>query len=414
MDCKISVIIATYNTADYLKECLDSIFYQTLKDIEVIVVDDGSTDNTALILKEYCKKYNNLVRLYQENQGAGIARNYGIICSKGEYMIFMDPDDKYPCEDCLEKLYVSAEKHKVAICGGNIISNDNGVIKNWYLAGEGNVEHIKSDVIDVDNCYFLYGHQRYLFKTSLIKENRVEYAGYRRYEDQVFTIKALGIAKKIYELDYPVYEYRVNHKQWEMEEGMFYDVISGFRDTLRLIIKYNMRLMFEKNYWNFMIGQMPSITRYVFCGNAYIDEVMQEINGLVIKSGWEYDETYIITQQQVAEYREAMVVQNERLIKVFSEEKPIIVYGAGNNTVKLISRYKAQMQNVVGIAVTQQGENRLECEGVPIRSIDSYIPYKEKAIVLITPSKKLKNEITDILENLGFKKYEWIDVRMIK
>ena len=50
MDCKISVIIATYNTADYLKECLDSIFYQTLKDIEVIVVDDGSTDNTALIL----------------------------------------------------------------------------------------------------------------------------------------------------------------------------------------------------------------------------------------------------------------------------------------------------------------------------------------------------------------------------
>ncbi len=414
MDCKISVIIATYNTADYLKECLDSIFYQTLKDIEVIVVDDGSTDNTALILKEYCKKYNNLVRLYQENQGAGIARNYGIICSKGEYMIFMDPDDKYPCEDCLEKLYVSAEKHKVAICGGNIISNDNGVIKNWYLAGEGNVEHIKSDVIDVDNCYFLYGHQRYLFKTSLIKENRVEYAGYRRYEDQVFTIKALGIAKKIYELDYPVYEYRVNHKQWEMEEGMFYDVISGFRDTLRLIIEYNMRFMFEKNYWNFMIGQMPSITQYVFCGNTYIDKVMQEINGLVIKSGWDYDETYIITQQQVTEYRKAMIAENERLTKVFSEEKPIIIYGAGNNTVKLVSRYKAQMQNVVGIAVTQQAENRLECEEFPVRSIDSYISYKEKAIVLITPSKKLKNEITDILENLGFKKYEWIDVRMIK
>lgn len=325
---KISVIIATYNTAEYLEECLDSIFQQTLKDIEVIVVDDGSTDETAIILEGYSQKYDNLVNLYQENQGAGKARNYGITFSCGEYMIFMDPDDKYPCEDSLEKLYEAAEKYNVPICGGNILSNDNGRIKSRYLAGEGNAAHIKDEVINIDDYSYLYGHTRYLFKADLIKENRVEYAAYRRYEDQVFTIKALGIAKRIYELDYPVYEHRINHKQWEMDLDMFYDVLSGFRDTLSLIIKYNMKLMFEKNYWKFMIGQMPSIIKYTFCGNSDIDKVIQEINDMVKESGWDYNETCAITRQKITEYMKARADENEKLKNIFSSGIPVIIYGA--------------------------------------------------------------------------------------
>ena len=113
--CKVSVIIATYNTAAYLKECLDSIFQQTLKEIEVILIDDGSTDDTASIIQQYQQKYNNLVSIYQENKGAGKARNYGITLAQGEYMIFMDPDDTYPYDDCLERLYKAAQDYHVLI-----------------------------------------------------------------------------------------------------------------------------------------------------------------------------------------------------------------------------------------------------------------------------------------------------------
>lgn len=163
---KVSIIIATYNTAEYLEECLESIFNQTLKDIEVILIDDGSTDNTNFIVEKYKKKYNNLVSFYQENAGAGMARNFGITQATGEYMIFMDPDDKYPCNNCLEKLYVTAKEQGALICGGNIVCNDNGVKRNQYLAGQGDVAHTKNNFINVRNYFFLYGHTRYLFVSA--------------------------------------------------------------------------------------------------------------------------------------------------------------------------------------------------------------------------------------------------------
>lgn len=411
---KISVIIATYNTADYLEECLDSIFGQTLKDIEVILIDDGSTDNTEDIIDKYKQKYNNLVSFYQENQGAGKARNYAISLAQGEYMIFIDPDDRYPCDDCLKQLYVAAKKNSVLVCGGNVLSNDHGILKNWYLAGDGDMKQTQNGIVDINNYFFLYGHYRYLFKTSLIKENQVEYAHYKRYEDQVFTVKALGIAKTFYELDYPVYEYRINYKQWEMNSEMLFDILCGVRDTLQMMIKFDMQLMFEKNYWHYISTRMWSIVQYAFCGNNDIDRVIYELNSLVMKSGWDCDEAYMITPKLIKQYRNAIAFQNEKLEKIFAQGIPVIIYGAGNNTNKLMSNYQEQMQNVIGIAVSSVEGNHTNCKGVPVRNIEYYNLYKDDAIVLITPAEKMKDEIIDILEKLKFRRYEWVDVRLIK
>lgn len=411
--CKISVIIATYNTADYLEECLDSIFGQTLRELEVILIDDGSTDYTDSIVKKYKQKYDNLVIIQQKNHGAGRARNYGISLSCGEYMIFMDPDDRYPCEDCLERLYISAQTYNVSICGGNILSNDNGVIKNWYLAGTGDTACTKNGVINTDNYSFLYGHTRYLFKADLIKNNQVKYAHYSNYEDQVFTIAALGIAGRFYELDYPVYEYRINYKRRELNLDVIYDTLCGFRDTLKLMIKYNMRLMYEKNYYNFIENHMAQIANYAFCGNEKFDKIICDINSLIKESGWKCEEEFIITPQQIIRYRKKTEETKEKLNQLFAKSNPILLYGAGRNTNRLISAYKDKMKNVIGIAVSDLEGNPSEYEGIPVRSIENYIMYKNRAIVLITPSVRTKKEIIAILEQNGFKKYQWIDVRMI-
>ena len=90
---KISVIIPIYNTAQYLRQCLDSVIHQSLKDIEIICVDDGSTDNSLQILQEYAKKDKRIIILQQENQGAGVARNYGMKVATAEYLSFLDSDD---------------------------------------------------------------------------------------------------------------------------------------------------------------------------------------------------------------------------------------------------------------------------------------------------------------------------------
>ena len=92
-EIKVSVIIPVYNTENYLRECLDSVLAQTLREIEVICVDDGSTDNSLNILKEYQNKDTRIVVLTQENRSAGAARNYGLSIAKGKYLSFLDSDD---------------------------------------------------------------------------------------------------------------------------------------------------------------------------------------------------------------------------------------------------------------------------------------------------------------------------------
>lgn len=91
---KISIIVPVYNTEKYLKKCLDSLINQTFKDIEIVIINDGSTDNSEKIIKEYEQKYSDKIKSYKkENGGLSSARNYGISKANGEYIAFVDSDD---------------------------------------------------------------------------------------------------------------------------------------------------------------------------------------------------------------------------------------------------------------------------------------------------------------------------------
>lgn len=115
---KVSVVVPVYNVEEYLRECLDSLVNQTLSDIEIILVNDGSTDNSPAICEEYAKKYEKIKYISQKNQGLSGARNTGIRVAKGEYIGFVDSDD-YVKRDMYEFLYNNAKEYKVAIsaCG---------------------------------------------------------------------------------------------------------------------------------------------------------------------------------------------------------------------------------------------------------------------------------------------------------
>lgn len=111
---KVSVIVPVYNVEKYLRKCLDSIINQTLKDIEIIVVNDGTKDNSQDIIDEYTKKYKNIKGYIKENGGLSSARNYGIKRAVGEYISFIDSDD-YIKDDMLEKMYNKAKKDDLDI-----------------------------------------------------------------------------------------------------------------------------------------------------------------------------------------------------------------------------------------------------------------------------------------------------------
>ena len=118
MKIKVSVIVPVYNVEKYIDKCLDSLVNQTLKDIEIIVVNDGSPDNSQKIIDKYVKKYPNKVKSFiKENGGQGSARNLGMEYAKGEYISFVDSDDWIDF-DALEKMYDLAKKEKsdIVIC----------------------------------------------------------------------------------------------------------------------------------------------------------------------------------------------------------------------------------------------------------------------------------------------------------
>ena len=118
MKIKVSVIIPVYNTEDYLKECIESLVNQTLREIEILIVNDGSTDSSLEIMKEFKNKYPNIIKIFDKvNGGQASARNYALSFAQGEYLGFVDSDD-WVDSTMYEEMYEKAEKEDadIVIC----------------------------------------------------------------------------------------------------------------------------------------------------------------------------------------------------------------------------------------------------------------------------------------------------------
>ena len=121
--CKIprlSVIIPIFNSDKYLSSCLNSVINQTLKNIEIICIDDGSKDESINIINNYSILDKRIIFISQKNKGSGISRNKGIKISKGKYISFIDSDDLYPNNNTLQLMYKKAIRNKAYICGGGL------------------------------------------------------------------------------------------------------------------------------------------------------------------------------------------------------------------------------------------------------------------------------------------------------
>ena len=164
---KISVIIPIYNMEEYLPQCLDSIVSQTLREIEILCIDDGSTDGSEEVLKLYCNRDSRIRVIKQNNQGVSCARNLGIEEASGKYVIFMDPDDWYPDKEILETLYVGAEKNNVSIAGGSFMDYHDGIYNEKFPDRYFGYHFEKDGVIEYTDYQFDFGYQRFIFEKSL-------------------------------------------------------------------------------------------------------------------------------------------------------------------------------------------------------------------------------------------------------
>ena len=195
MEDLISVIVPVYNVEIYLRKCIDSIRSQTYKNLEIILVDDGSQDTSGQICDEYAYKDNRIKVIHKGNGGLSDARNEGIILSKGEYLTFIDSDD-YVLEDYIEFLYnlLKEKNADISICKHTVLYNDGGKIntgsgKEYTLTSKEALKMVLyGDDLDVSAWGKLY--KRELFQN-------IKYPVGRLFEDSATTYKLIDLCNTI-------------------------------------------------------------------------------------------------------------------------------------------------------------------------------------------------------------------------
>ena len=204
---KVSVVIAVYNVEKYLRECLDSIISQTLRDIEIICVDDGSSDSSAAILAEYKQKDPRVILLAQSNGGAGTARNAGLAAAAGEYVSFLDSDDRFSGK-MLETAYNACTDADadIGVFGCDMFDDRTGRILpgGWALRGRFLPAERPFDCHgNPDGIFFAFVGWAWdkLFRRSFLAENNLYFQSLRTTNDMYFTFTALLAAKRIITID---------------------------------------------------------------------------------------------------------------------------------------------------------------------------------------------------------------------
>jgi glycosyltransferase involved in cell wall biosynthesis len=240
----ISVIIPIFNSGKYISSCLNSVINQTLKNIEIICIDDGSTDESLKIVENYSTFDERIIIISQKNKGSGIARNKGIKKSKGKYLAFIDSDDLYPNKFTLELLLTKAIENKAIICGGGL--KYLRYEKNRTKISKSKLYFQKEGMINYNEYQSDYGYYRFIYKNNFIKKKKIYFPYYSRYQDPPFFIKAMFFSKKFYALENITYLYRISHKIIIWNEKKFMDELNGFKDCFIFSEKYKLNKLFCK------------------------------------------------------------------------------------------------------------------------------------------------------------------------
>lgn len=206
---KVSVIVPCYNVREYVGECLKSLVNQTFSDIEIIVINDGSTDDTLNIISEFGDKDSRIKLINQENKGLSVARNSGIDCAAGKYITFVDSDD-WVDNDFIEKLHSAIKAENADIASSSIIRYRKNFQKFRVHYTENKVFSSLEDKIEAANvpkCCYVWSK---LYKTELVKNYKFRQGAY--FEDVLWTPEILKNSGKMVTVPDVNYYYRVNKK----------------------------------------------------------------------------------------------------------------------------------------------------------------------------------------------------------
>ena len=432
---KISVILPVYNEEKYIFQCLDSLCNQTLQDIEIICVDDGSTDNSLQILKDFQKNDSRIHIMTQTNQYAGVARNNGMLIAQGKYLLFLDSDDFFDVR-MLEKMYQAAEENSldITICRYDLYSdiskqklttnfkNSNSFIpKNKQVFSGEEVEHAAIFQVTVGWAWDK------LFRSEFVEECGFKFSDFCSSEDGFFVYMLMAKAKRI-----GIIQERLVYHRMYNSNSLSNNHARNWRNGFRMLESIGNELkregiykVYEQSFLSILVtfqtwylDTMYEKTAYDNC-YEYIQTVMEpQFQAL------QYEGKLLCSEEQICTYREIVqrtsvdflfyrLKQKEARLRamnksgwVFPYEKVpmksrVIIYGAGSVGTDYVrqllhTKYCKELYVV--------DKNYLNCRNAysyTVQSPEVITEIEFDYIVISILNEKIQKEIRQMLNSMG-------------
>ncbi|HHV10477.1 MAG TPA: glycosyltransferase [Clostridiales bacterium] len=419
---KVSIIIPSLNVISYIAECLESAINQTLKDIEIICVDAGSTDGTLEVINSYAANDNRIKLIVSEKKSYGYQMNMAMDVAAGEYIGIIESDD-YVKLDMYEALYKIAKENGLDFIKSDFYrftSKEDGSINSAYhnIAWQSKYYNKVIKPLEERIAFrFIMNTWSGIYRNEFIKGNSIRHneTPGASFQDNGFWFQTFTLAERAYFLDKAYYMNRRDNPNSSVfsKEKVYciceeYDYIRSFLqknnclDKLKFLFSY----ICYQNY-KFNLNRIAEEYKLEFLEKCSADFRKMRDNGeldysLFGKAEWEILLSIIDNPK---EYYEKAIVQKRELIEKITGYKNVIIYGVGMVGKRILSEltYVAKPVNVICFAVSDKKGNPEEFKGVPIYGINDLTHHAEDAAIVVATTEQYHNEIISTLEKLNFK-----------
>lgn len=404
--CKISVIIPVYNVELYLSQCLDSVLGQSFMDIEVICVEDCSTDDSLNILYRY-QENDRRIRILKndENRGLSISRNRGLRAARGKYIYFLDSDD-WLVPDALYILWKKAEYYNysldVVLFNSKIIAEEKGL---GGTSVDWGMENLYETVMSGQSafCSVIEKNKwssavwRQFWRREFLEFNGIVFENKTRAEDWIFTTEALLNAEKVIFINNILHNYR-RHKQ----------SLSFVHDT-EMLKCYAQNYMSMLRYW--LSHDFSQRTNYFI--KIHMDNLVQRIRNLNVQysdvsTNEMFDELVdqhlfqLITKSNSQTFLEQDV--DRSFVDSLQNYKYVYIYGASGYAIEMYEQLKLWGIDICGFVVTGYTKAQ-NIYGHPVYKIDDVSSDEDCTVFVLGITEKNRKDVIDYLAKHGFENY---------
>lgn len=384
-DICVSVIIPVYNAERHLEECLNSCLKQTLREIEIICVNDGSTDNTGTILERYSDQYPNIIIMNQENQGAGAARNLGMRFARGEFISFMDSDDFYPNQEALWKLYTSAIEKKVYVCGGTAFFMNDGKVDENDTA----LSFSEAAILHFRENQRIGGFTRFIYDRQFLLEEKIQFPTWRWYEDQPFFAEVMAKAERLYAIRDLVYVIRNTDKIVQFHnDDIVIGILNGIGSMLRISRENRFAMLHADRVVDLNENFAACIYERIYHRRTHIRECYERVITGIDESLLEEDirklkKPEAPSEGEIAQIFEDSLKREQALLDKVNLYEKVLIYGAGRAG-RLLYQYLRQRgcKKDIDFMITAKHSDYTAC-GKKVYSIQECTDEKDRALVII-------------------------------